>query len=83
MPLACLPKCGPPRIRILAFGGWRYGEEGKPEEIVGKLRQVDVLVLQGRPVAEAIRMIEVTASTCTCGCREFGSLNSDLKDLEK
>ena len=29
----------------------------KPEEIVAKLRQVDVLVAQGTPVAEAIRAI--------------------------
>ena len=28
----------------------------KPEEIVAKLRQVDVLLSQGRPVAEAIRV---------------------------
>jgi putative transposase len=27
----------------------------KPEEIVAKLRQVDVLVLQGQSMAEAIR----------------------------
>ena len=32
----------------------------KPEEIVAKLRQVDVLVSQGRSVAEAIRSIGVT-----------------------
>ena len=32
----------------------------KPEEIVGKLRQVEVLVGQGKPVAEAIRAIGVT-----------------------
>ena len=32
----------------------------KPEEIVAKLRQVDVLVLQGQPVADAIRSIGVT-----------------------
>src|SRR5215203_6339359 len=31
-----------------------------PEEIVSKLRQVDVLVAQGTPVAEAIRAIGVT-----------------------
>ena len=29
----------------------------KPEGIVAKLRQVDVLLSQGRPVAEAIRAI--------------------------
>jgi hypothetical protein len=32
----------------------------KPEEIVAQLRQVDVLVSQGRSVAEAIRSIGVT-----------------------
>ena len=32
----------------------------KPEEIVAKLRQVDVLVAQGTPVVEAIRAIGVT-----------------------
>ena len=31
-----------------------------PEEIVSKLRQVDVLVAQGTPVADAIRAIGVT-----------------------
>ena len=31
-----------------------------PEEIISKLRQVDVLVAQGTPVADAIRSIEVT-----------------------
>jgi hypothetical protein len=35
----------------------------KPEEIVAKRRQVDVLVSQGRPVAEAIRTIGVTPFT--------------------
>ena len=31
-----------------------------PQEIVSKLRQVDVLVAQGTPVVEAIRAIGVT-----------------------
>ena len=31
-----------------------------PEEIVSKLRQVDVLVAQGTPVADAIRTIGIT-----------------------
>jgi len=35
----------------------------RPEEIVAKLRQVDVLLSQGRPVAEAIRTIGVTPFT--------------------
>ena len=33
------------------------------EEIVAKLRQVDVLMSQGRPVAEAVRSIGVTEVT--------------------
>ncbi len=32
----------------------------KPEEIVAKLRQVDVLVSQGQSVADAIRSIGLT-----------------------
>ena len=35
----------------------------KPEEIVTKLRQVEVLTAQGRTVAEAIRWIGVTEVT--------------------
>ena len=35
----------------------------KPEEIVAKLRQVDVLVSQGQTVADAIRSIGVTEVT--------------------
>ena len=32
----------------------------KPEEIVAKLRQVDVLTAQGTPVADTVRSIGVT-----------------------
>jgi putative transposase len=35
----------------------------KPEEIIAKLRQVDVLTAQGTPVAEAIRSIGITEVT--------------------
>jgi putative transposase len=35
----------------------------KPEEIVAKLRQVDVFVAQGTSVADAIRSIGVTEVT--------------------
>ena len=34
-----------------------------PEEIVAKLRQVEVLTAQGKPVAEAVRAIGVTEPT--------------------
>ncbi len=57
-----------------------------PEEIVAKLRQVDVLTSQGRPVAEAVRSIGVTEVTYYRGRQEYGGLKSDqvkrLKELE-
>ncbi len=58
----------------------------KPEEIVAKLRQVDVLVSQGKPVAEAVRSIAVTEVTYYRWRQEYGGLKGDqvkrLKDLE-
>jgi hypothetical protein len=38
------------------------------EEIVGKLRQVDVLTAQGRPVAEAVRAIGVSEVSSATSC---------------
>jgi putative transposase len=56
------------------------------EEIVAKLRQVDVLTAQGRPVAEAIRTIGVTEVTYYRWRNEYGGLKGDqvkrLKELE-
>ena len=58
----------------------------KPEEIVAKLRQVGVLVSQGKPVAEAVRSIAVTEVTYYRWRQEYGGLKGDqvkrLKDLE-
>jgi hypothetical protein len=58
----------------------------KPEEIVAKLRQVDVLTSQGHSVADAIRSSGVTEVTYYRWRQEFGGLKSDqvkrLKDLE-
>ena len=58
----------------------------KPEEIVAKLRQVDVLVSQGRSVADAIRSIGVTEVTYYRWRQEYGGLKSGqvrrMKDLE-
>ena len=52
-------------------------ERHTPEEIVSKLRQVDVLVAQGTPVADAIRTIGVTAVTYYRWRQEYGGLKSD------
>ena len=58
----------------------------KAEEIVAKLRQVDVLTAQGRPFAEAIRSIGVTEVTYYRWRSEYGGLKGDqvkrLKELE-
>ena len=57
-----------------------------PEEIVAKLRQVDVLTGQDRPVAEAVRAIGVTEVTHYRWRSEYGGLKADqvrrLKELE-
>jgi len=47
------------------------------EEIVSKLRQVDVLTAQGRTVAEAIRSIGVTGVTYYHWRLGYGGLKSD------
>lgn len=56
------------------------------EEIVSKLRQVDVLMAQGKPVAEAVRTIGVTEVTYYRWRHEYGGLKGDqvkrLKELE-
>ena len=57
-----------------------------PDEIVAKLRQVDVLVAQGQAVADAIRAIGVSEVTYYRWRQEFGGLKADqvkrLKALE-
>ena len=59
----------------------------KPEEIVAKLRQVEVLQGQGSSVADAIRQIGVTEVTYYRWRREYGGMKTDqlrrLKELEK
>ena len=47
------------------------------EDIVLKLRQVDVLTAQGRPVADAIRMIGVTEVTYYRWRNEYGGLKGN------
>lgn len=56
------------------------------EEIVTKLRQVDILTSQGKSVAEAVRSIGVTEVTYYRWRSEYGGLKGDqvkrLKELE-
>lgn len=49
----------------------------KPEEIVAKLRQVNVLTAQGQSIAEAVRTIAVTETTYFRWRSEYGGMKSD------
>ena len=57
----------------------------RPEEIITKLRQVDVLVSQGSSVADAVGSVSVTV-TYYRWRQEYGGLKSDqvkrVKELE-
>ena len=59
----------------------------KPEEIVAKLRQVEVLLAQGKTATEAVRTLGVTEQTYYRWRAEYGGLKLDqvkrLKLLEQ
>ena len=63
------------------------GKKDKPEEIVSKLRQVEVLQGQGMTVADAVRQIGVTQQTYYRWRKLYGGMGRDqlrrLKELEK
>src|SRR4029077_2131724 len=69
----------PPRRTAMA-------KKHKPEEIVAKLRQVDVLTSQRTPIADSVRSIGVTEVAYYRWRNEYGGLKCDqvkrLKDLE-
>ncbi len=62
-------------------------EKHKPEEIIGKLREVEIVLGQGGTTAEACRRIAVSEQTYYRCRKEYGSLKMDqacrMKDLEK
>ena len=57
------------------------------EQIIGHLRQAEVLLGQGRSLAEVVRTLEVTANTYYRWRKEYGGLGLDqarrLKELEQ
>ena len=63
------------------------GKRDKPEEIVSKLRQVEVLQGQGMKIADAVRQIGITQQTYYRWRKEYGGMNRNqlkrLKELEK
>jgi putative transposase len=62
------------------------GKQEKPEDIVLKLRQVEVLQGQGKSVQEAVRQIGVTVQAYYKWRKEYGGMSRDqlkrLKELE-
>jgi transposase-like protein len=63
------------------------GKREKPEDIVLKLRQVEVLQGQGKSVQEAVRQIGVTVQTYYRWRKEYGGLQvgqaKRMKEIEK
>jgi len=59
----------------------------KPEEIIGNLRGVEIMLGQGGTTAEACRRIAVSQQAYYRGRKEYGGLKTDqarrMKDLEK
>ena len=58
-----------------------------PEQIIQKLREVEVNLSKGSSVQEAVRQIEVTEQTYYRWKKEYGGMRTDqakrLKELEK
>lgn len=65
------------------MGAKRY----KPEDIISKLREAEVLLAEGVSVGEVVRRLGVTQVTYYRWRKEYGGMKVDqakrLKDLEK
>ena len=59
----------------------------KPEQIIGKLREAEVLLSQGLTVGEASRKLGITEQTYYRWGREYGGMRVEqakrLKEIEK
>lgn len=63
------------------------GKRAKPEEIIAKLREVEVRLARGETAAAAARAVGVTEQSYYRWRKEYGGLKVDqakrMKDLEK
>ena len=59
---------------MIAEGTGMAGKRSTPEQIVAKLRQVEVLTAQGKPVAEAVRAIGISGPSYYRWRAEYGGL---------
>lgn len=59
----------------------------QPEEIIRKLREADILISQGKPIAETIKQLGVSEVTYYRWRKEYGGMGTSqmkrLKELEK
>jgi transposase-like protein len=62
-------------------------KRAKPEEIISKLREVEVRLSRGETTGQAVRAIGVTEQTYYRWRREYGGMGADqarrLKELER
>ena len=63
------------------------GKREKAEDIVSKLRQIEVLQGQGMTIADAVRQIGITQQTYYRWRKQYAGMNREqlkrLKDLER
>jgi transposase-like protein len=63
------------------------GRRHQPEEVIGKLREAEIVLSQGGSVTDASRRIGVTQQTYYRWRKEFGGLKMDqarrMKELER
>lgn len=63
------------------------GKKHQPEEIIGKLREAEIVLAQGGTVADACRRIGVTEQSYCRWRKEYGGVRVDqarrMKDLER
>jgi len=63
------------------------GKKHGPEEIIGKLREAEIVLAQGGTASDARRRLGVSEQTYYRRRKEFGGLETDqarrMKDLEK
>jgi len=88
--VTCPPRTKPlekSRLDVLKRGGEMPRKGHTPEQILNKLRQVEVAVANGKQVAQAVRDIGVSDHTYYRWRTEYGGLNLDqarkLKQLER
>ncbi len=75
------------RVRIKEGGEKMAKRSYRPEQIINKLREAEVLLCQGSTIGEAARRIGVTEQTYYRWQREYGGMRIEqvkrLKELEK